>query len=121
VTPLPRRCQILAGLWQYHRQNRLLSDFVETNDLGLPLAFAVYEGLTLPNADSLRIINKTWDAFVELCGKKDPQSDLLVDLRLVLALSKELPKEGPVDAEQAMFANWLDSLDSSSDRSVANA
>ena len=121
MTPFPRRCQILAGLWQHHRNNRNLSGFVETNDLGLPLAFSVYEGLAVPTAETARIINRTWDAFVALCSDETNESDLLVNLRLVLVLSKELPSDGLTEGERTMFTNWLDTLDVAPDAAERTA
>ncbi len=121
MTPFPRRCQILAGLWQHHRNNRNLSDFVVTNDLGLPLAFSVYEGLAVPTAKTARIINRTWDAFVDLCLDENNESDLLVNLRLVLVLSKELPSDGLTEGERTMFTNWLDTLEVTPDAAERTA
>jgi hypothetical protein len=38
-------CTILAELWSDYRSNPDLKEFVEYNDLGLPLAYALAEGL----------------------------------------------------------------------------
>lgn len=125
MTPFSRRCQILSGLWQHHRKEAALSDFVELNDLGLPLAFSVFEGLVIPSTETFRVINKTWDSFVQLCATSDLESALLSDLRLVLVLSYEVSSQGMTDCDQAMFANWLDSLGPSKAESklslIANA
>lgn len=38
-------CSILAELWSDYRDNQDLKEFISYNDLGLPLAYALAEGL----------------------------------------------------------------------------
>lgn len=40
-TPIETRVEILSDLWLNFRQDEEFSDFIEYNDLGLPLAYAI--------------------------------------------------------------------------------
>jgi hypothetical protein len=59
-TPFDERCSILATLWNDHRDNKELQDFVAYNDLGLPLAYFVAEGLVTLHDEARPYINETF-------------------------------------------------------------
>lgn len=63
-TPFGNRCSILGELWLDYKHDEEFEDFVEYNDLGLPLAFAISEGIiqTAPLVE--QYINETWDLFI---------------------------------------------------------
>jgi hypothetical protein len=44
-TTFSKQCEILADLWLNYREDEKFSDFIEYNDLGLPLAYAVHNDL----------------------------------------------------------------------------
>ncbi len=44
ATTFENKCAILADLWLNYKDNEELEDFVEYNDLGLPLAYGVRLG-----------------------------------------------------------------------------
>lgn len=44
-TPIEKRAEILADLWLNYRDEPDFTDFVEYNDLGLPLAYAFSSGI----------------------------------------------------------------------------
>jgi hypothetical protein len=44
-TPITNKADILADLWQDYRHDEEFQDFIEYNDLGLPLAYAVSNGI----------------------------------------------------------------------------
>jgi hypothetical protein len=67
-TPFDERCSILATLWNTHRDNKELQDFVEYNDLGLPLAYFVAEGLVTIHDEARIYIDETFDLLLEACG-----------------------------------------------------
>lgn len=59
------KCNILSDLWQNYRDDEDFKSFIEYNDLGLPLAYFLAEGLVsevLP--DGQKYISETFDLFI---------------------------------------------------------
>ena len=44
-TTFENKCSILSELWLNYRKDEEFQDFIEYNDLGLPLAYAISEGI----------------------------------------------------------------------------
>ena len=55
---------ILAELWMNYRDDYDLQDFVEYNDLGLPLAYFLMNEIVMPTEQSELYINETYDLFI---------------------------------------------------------
>jgi len=70
-TPFDNKVEILATLWNVHRDNKELQDFIEYNDIGLPLAYFVAEGLVTINDEARIYINETFDLLLEATGNED--------------------------------------------------
>lgn len=62
------KCEILAELWLNYRGDTDFEDFVEYNDIGLPLAYAISAGLAKAEPQGELYVNETWDLFVEALG-----------------------------------------------------
>jgi len=62
---------ILAELWMNFRDDEQLKDFIEYNDLGLPLAYFLMNELVLPTNQAEVYINETYDLFVKSLGAED--------------------------------------------------
>lgn len=45
TTTIENKATILADLWLNYRYDEDFTDFIEYNDLGLPLAYAISEGI----------------------------------------------------------------------------
>jgi hypothetical protein len=60
-----RKCEVLADLWLNHRGDSDLEDFIEYNDIGLPLAYAFAEDLAKPTALAEKYIEETYALLVE--------------------------------------------------------
>lgn len=59
------KCSILADLWQDYRDNKEFSNFIDYNDLGLPLAYFLSEGLVIEiTEEGQQFINETFDIFI---------------------------------------------------------
>lgn len=43
-------CQVLSGLWMDYRSEQVFEEFIEYNDIGLPLAHYVADGLIRKSA-----------------------------------------------------------------------
>jgi hypothetical protein len=74
------RCEILSDLWLNHRRDDGLDDFIEYNDLGLPLAFLVSEELVTPSTRAIDMINETFVLLVAALETEDTGFDSLDDL-----------------------------------------
>lgn len=59
-TEFSKRVSILAELYTNYKQDPHLKDFVEYNDLGLPLALLAVEGLAEITSAGSEYINETW-------------------------------------------------------------
>lgn len=80
-TPIEVRCDILSELWIEYRDQEDFNDFIDYNDLGLPLSFALAEGIVKPTDKSTMIVNETFDLFLATLGiEEDGGYDNLDDL-----------------------------------------
>jgi hypothetical protein len=65
VTNFSNTCGILGKLYQDYKEDSKFNDFIEFNDLGLPLAYFFAEGLAEPSEDGKRYILETWEIFLK--------------------------------------------------------
>jgi hypothetical protein len=71
---------ILAELWMNYRDDEDLQDFVEYNDLGLPLAYFLTNEIVLPTPQSELYINETYDLFIASLQVEDKEWESLDEL-----------------------------------------
>jgi hypothetical protein len=64
---------ILAELWMNYRDDEELQDFVEYNDLGLPLAYFLMNEIVLPTLQSAVYIDETYNLFIASLGVEDKE------------------------------------------------
>ena len=67
-TTFSNKCHILADLWMNYRTEEEWEDFVEYNDLGLPLAYILENGIAVKNDESVKFINETFDLLLGAVG-----------------------------------------------------
>lgn len=79
-TPFEARCSILSELWIEYRDQEDFKDFIDYNDLGLPLSFLLDEGIVKPTDKSKLMVNETFDLFLATLGQEDEGFDSLDDL-----------------------------------------
>jgi hypothetical protein len=87
TTPFSNKAGILAELWMNHRGEEQFRDFIEYNDLGLPLAYAVAENVVAVSDKAKLFIEETFDVLLAGLEIEDEGFDTLAD---VLALATEL-------------------------------
>ena len=64
ATPFSNRCKILGDLWILFKHDEDFRDFIEYNDLGLPLAYFVSQGMVTGYNEVVEdYINETWALF----------------------------------------------------------
>ena len=68
---------ILAELWMNYRDDYDLQDFVEYNDLGLPLAYFLTNEIVLPTEQTHIYINETYDLFIASLQVEDKEWESL--------------------------------------------
>jgi len=71
ATTFSNKVAILADVYSHHRDNDALAEFVEYNDLGLPLAYLTNEGLTTVTEQGTEYINETFNMLLGSIGTTD--------------------------------------------------
>jgi hypothetical protein len=71
---------ILAELWMNYRDHEDFQDFVEYNDLGLPLAYFLMNEIVMPTSQSELYINETYDLFIASLHVADREWESLDEL-----------------------------------------
>ena len=61
TTHFSNKCAILAELWLSYRSDPEFDDFVEYNDLGLPIAYAIANDIVKPTEMAQKFIEETFD------------------------------------------------------------
>jgi hypothetical protein len=86
MTPFETKCSILADLWMDYRGDEEFVDFLQYNDLGLPIAYAISNSIVKPQPLGESFINETFDLLLaSLEIQEDTGFETLDDL-LGLAL-----------------------------------
>jgi hypothetical protein len=74
------KVSILAELWMNYREDKDLEDFVEYNDLGLPLAYFLMNELVLPTKQAEVYIDETYNLLIASLGVEDVEWTSLDEL-----------------------------------------
>ena len=77
MTDFTKMCEVLGSLYANYKEDEDLKDFIEFNDLGLPLAYFVSEGLAEVSDDGARYITETWQLFLASMDIQDTGWDSL--------------------------------------------
>jgi len=80
MTDFSNICDILGSLYANHSEDKDFKDFIEFNDLGLPLAYLTKENLCEPSDDGARYITEPWPLFLAGLNMKDEGFDSLEEL-----------------------------------------
>lgn len=71
MTDFTKICEVLGSLYANYKEDEDLKDFIDFNDLGLPLAYFVNEDLCQISDDGARYITETWQLFLASMDLKD--------------------------------------------------
>ena len=77
---LDNKITILAELWMNYRDDEQLKDFIEYNDLGLPMAYFLMNELVLPTQQSEVYIDETYNLLLASLGVKNIEYESLDEL-----------------------------------------
>lgn len=64
VTSFEAICSILGDLWMDYKSDKYFKDFIEYNDIGLPIAFLVDNELVEASDLAIQYVYETWDIFL---------------------------------------------------------
>ena len=79
-TPLATKAVILSDLWMNYRDDEEFLDFVEYNDLGLPLSYMITAGIVKGNNVTNDLINETFSLLLAALDVEDQGFTDLDDL-----------------------------------------
>lgn len=74
------KAEILSDLWLNYRKEETFSDFVEYNDLGLPLAYAVSFNLAKLTSEGEIMVEETFDLLLSALDTEDTGFANIVEL-----------------------------------------
>ena len=80
TTTFSNKALILADLWLNYRDDEEFRDFVEYNDLGLPLAYAIANNIVKETPTAEKFVGETFDLLLSGLGLEDTGFELLDDL-----------------------------------------
>ena len=75
-----RKCEILGSLWINYRQDEQFQDFIEYNDIGLPLAYAFAEEIAKPTEIAHKYIEETYALLLEALDISDEEYESLEEM-----------------------------------------
>lgn len=71
TTSIESQTTILAELWLDYRGDENFVDFIEYNDIGLPVAYAIDNQIVKPTSVSDKFIEETFDLLLAALGIED--------------------------------------------------
>lgn len=80
MTPFSKRCEILSELWLNYRDNETFEEFIEYNDLGLPMAHLIAENLVEATRQGEIYIDETFELLLNVLSIEDDNYDSLAEM-----------------------------------------
>jgi len=80
TTDFSRKLEILGDFYKQFRDNEKMSEFIEFNDIGLPLAYLASEGLCDVSDDGKKYIAETWELMLATVGIEDTGFDHITEI-----------------------------------------
>jgi hypothetical protein len=71
TTPFSNKCEILGELWLKYRSDEEFEDFLDYNDLGLPIAYAIANNIVKPLDLAKSFVEETFDLLLVSLGIED--------------------------------------------------
>lgn len=94
TTSFSNRCDILAELWMGYRDDEEFADFVDYNDLGFPLAYAISKEIVISTQESENLVDETWELFLGALGVQDTGYESLDEVFGIDDEPKEIDEVG---------------------------
>ena len=77
---ISNKVAILSELWMNYREDEELQDFIEYNDLGLPMAYLLLNEIVMPTERSELYINETYDLLIASLSVEDREWESLDEI-----------------------------------------
>jgi hypothetical protein len=87
MTPYTDRCEILADLWLNYRSDAQFQDFIEYNDLGLPIAYAIANDIVKSTEMAEKFVDETFYLLISAVGLEE--DDVFESLDEMLDISRQ--------------------------------
>lgn len=71
MTDVEGKCRILGKLWMDYREDPGFVDFIEYNDMGLPMAYLADNGLVTMTKKGELFVEETFELFLQSLGLED--------------------------------------------------
>jgi hypothetical protein len=79
------KCDILGQFWFEFRDDEKLKDFIEYNDIGLPLAWFISTGVVTSTPMAEDYVDETFDLFISALEVSENEVDQFTNLNDLLA------------------------------------
>jgi hypothetical protein len=80
TTTFENKTLILADLWLNYKQDEEFQDFIEYNDIGLPLSYMIANDIVKTSELAEKFIDETFELLLAGLGIEDTGFELLDDL-----------------------------------------
>ena len=80
TTPFSSKCEILGELWLKYRSEEEFEDFIDYNDLGLPIAYAIANDIVKSTDLAKAFVEETFDLLLAALEIEDTVWDNLDEL-----------------------------------------
>jgi hypothetical protein len=80
VNNFENKSTILAELWMNYRDDDQIKDFIDYNDLGLPLAYLITNEIVIPTNQADIYINESYDLLVAALEVEDLEYESLDEM-----------------------------------------
>ena len=80
MTDIEAKCRILGKLWMDYREDPDFVDFIEYNDMGLPMAYLVDSDLVKMTKKGEIFVEETFELFIHSLGIEDTGFNDLEDV-----------------------------------------
>ena len=80
TTPFSKKCEILGELWLSYRSEEEFQDFIEYNDLGLPIAYAIANDIVKSTDMAKAFVEETFDLLITSLEVEDENWENLDEL-----------------------------------------
>lgn len=79
-TTFESKCAILSDLWMNYREDEGMQDFVEYNDMGLPLAYFINSEIVTPKDQAKMFVDETFNLLLGALEIEDKGFETLNEL-----------------------------------------
>jgi len=77
ATTFSNKCAILSDLWMNYRDDEGMQDFVEYNDMGLPLAYFIDSDIVTPKDQARMFVEETFNLLLGALDIEDKEFESL--------------------------------------------